>query len=174
MGDWNSEALEVNIWMETQGITNTIYDLHGYSYALITYKQPKDCPIDNIYCSAHLAANWGGFLSFVRLVGYHRSLWIYINESILIGFRKHEIIPTMERNLRLEYTRTIKKFNDTLHTIFFKHDIYLKIYYIHNRAIYPVPIHPASDFEILDELITHLMYALDKKCRSKITDHVKW
>ena len=29
MGGWNSEASEVNIWMETQGLANTIFDLHG-------------------------------------------------------------------------------------------------------------------------------------------------
>ena len=30
MGDWNSKALEVNTWMETQGLTNPICYLHGY------------------------------------------------------------------------------------------------------------------------------------------------
>ena len=28
-GDWNNEALEVNTCMETHGLTNTIYNLHG-------------------------------------------------------------------------------------------------------------------------------------------------
>ena len=36
MRDWDSEALEVNTCMETQVLTNTIYNLHGYSDALIT------------------------------------------------------------------------------------------------------------------------------------------
>ena len=30
MGDWNSEALEVNTWMGIQGLANTICNLHGY------------------------------------------------------------------------------------------------------------------------------------------------
>ena len=64
MGDWNSEALEVNTWMETQAITNTICKIHGYLNAPITYQQSKYCPIDSIYCLASLEANWGGFLSF--------------------------------------------------------------------------------------------------------------
>ena len=34
--DWNSEASEVNKWMETQVITNTIYNIRGYSNAPIT------------------------------------------------------------------------------------------------------------------------------------------
>ena len=39
MGYWNSEASEVKIWMETQGLTNEIFNLHGYSDALITYQR---------------------------------------------------------------------------------------------------------------------------------------
>ena len=30
MGDWNSEASDVNTWMETQGLTNKICNLHEY------------------------------------------------------------------------------------------------------------------------------------------------
>ena len=30
MGDCNIEASEVNKWMETQGLTNKICNLHGY------------------------------------------------------------------------------------------------------------------------------------------------
>ena len=29
VGDWNSEAPEVNTWMETKRLKNTICDLHG-------------------------------------------------------------------------------------------------------------------------------------------------
>ena len=71
-------------------------------------------------------------------------------------------------------TITIKKFNDTLHTSFVKHDIYQKIHYIYNRAIYPLPTHIAQFFEILDELVTHLMHSEDKKHRRKIIGCVKW
>ena len=38
MGDWNSESLEVKKWMETQVITNTICNIHGYSDASITFQ----------------------------------------------------------------------------------------------------------------------------------------
>ena len=55
MGGWNSEVSKVNVWMETQGLTNKICYLHGYSDVPITYQKSKDCPIDGIYCSAPLA-----------------------------------------------------------------------------------------------------------------------
>ena len=39
MGDCTSSESEVNTWMETQGLTNTICNLYGYSNAPITYQQ---------------------------------------------------------------------------------------------------------------------------------------
>ena len=67
---------------------------------------------------------WGGLLSFGRLVEDHRDLCIEINENMLLGFWKHDILPTMEWNLRLVYPSTVNKFNDTVHTSFVKRDIY--------------------------------------------------
>ena len=107
MGDWNSEALEVNIWMETQGLTNAICNIHRYSDYPITYQRSKDFSVDGIYCSDSLAANRGGFLSFGRLVRYHQSLWIKTNKNRLLGFRQNNIIPPMARILCLAYPRTI-------------------------------------------------------------------
>ena len=80
----------------------------------------------------------------------------------------------MEQNVCLADLRTIKKFNDTLHTIFLKHDIYQKTHYIHNRAIYPLPTHLVKSFERLDNFVTRLMHATDKKYIRKITGQVKW
>ena len=167
MGDWNSEALEVKKWMGTQGLANTICDLHGYSYAPITYQQLKDCPIDGIDCTSPLMSNLVGLISFGRLLVYHRSLWIELHESILLLFQQNAIIPPMAWNLNIEDPRKIKKFNDTPDTNFFKHDIYQKVPCLNNRDIYPLPTHIARVFEILDELITRLMHEGDKNTDGK-------
>ena len=84
-----------------------------------------------------------------------------------LDFRKHNIIPTMEWNLFLADPRTIKKFNDNIHKIFVKHDIYQNIQYIYNLLIYPLPTHLARVFERLEKLITHLMHAADKNAEEK-------
>ena len=118
--------------MKTQGLTNAICDIHRYSYVTITNQKLKDCPIDGIYCTAPLAANQGGFLSFGRLLGDHCALWIELHESMLLGLCQYDIIPPMSWNLRLDDTRTINKFNDTLHMSFVKHDIYRNIHYLHS------------------------------------------
>ena len=89
----------------------------------------------------------GGVLSFGRIVGYNRVLCIESQKSILIGFQKHDIITPMSQNPRLEDPRTIKKFIDTLHTIFVKPDIYQKVHYLHNQSIYPLPTHLTQAFE---------------------------
>ena len=148
VGYCNSEVSEVSTWMEIQGTTNKICNLHGYSDAPITYQQSKESPINSIYCSAPLAENWGGeFLSFRRLVGCHWALWIEINENMVLCFQQHEIIPLMERNLCLGYTGMIKKFNYALHTSFLKHYIYQKIHYIHRQDIYTLPTHISRDLK---------------------------
>ena len=145
--------------MKTQGLTNTICNLHRHSDATTTYQQSKDCPIDGIYFSATLVANRGGILSFGRLVGDHQSLWIEINENRLLGFWQHDITPPMEQKLCLADPRTIKKFNYTLHTSFVKHDIYQNIHYIHTWYIYPLPTYIAQYFGRLEKLITCFMHA---------------
>ena len=81
---------------------------------------------------------------------------------MLLGFWKHDIIPPVERNLRLGYPSTINKCNDTLQTSFVKHDIYQNIHYKHNQAIYTLPSHLAQAFEELGKLITPLMHAAYK------------
>ena len=86
---------------------------------------------------------------------------------MLLGFQTYGIIPPTARNLCLVDPRTIKIFNDTLHTSFAKHDIYHKIEYIHVRASYPLPTHLPQSFEKLDALITHLLYTADKNTEGK-------
>ena len=147
MGDWNSEASEVNIWMETQGLTNTIFNLHRYFNYPIKYQRSKELPIDSIYWSASLVVKQGGFLSFEILVGDHQALWIEINENRLLGFFQHDIIHPKTFNLCVEDPKMIKRYNDTLHTIFVKHDIYQKIHYIYVQYSYPIPTHLAQSFE---------------------------
>ena len=78
----------------------------------------------------------------------------------------------MEWNLHLEDTRTINKFNDTLHTSFVKHDIYQKVHYLHNWAIYPLPEHLSRAFELFYDFITHIIYAADKNVEGK--PHAVW
>ena len=167
MGDCTISESEVNTWMETQGLTNTICNLYGYSNAPITYQQSKYCPICGIYCPDSLAEKWGGFLSFVILVVYHQALWVEINKNRLLGFWQHSIIPPMAWNLCLADPRTIKIFNDKLHTSFVKHDIYQKIHYIHVRAGYPLQTHLSPALEKLNELITRLIHVAEKNSEGK-------
>ena len=154
MGDWNSETSEVNTWMETQGLTNTRCDLPGYSNASVTYQLLKDFPIDGICLSYSLTANRGGFISFRILVGDQQYMWIEINKNRFLGFQQHEIILPMAHNLCLIDTRTIKRFNDKLHTSSLKNDIYQKMHYIYVRDSYPLPTHLSQSLEKLYKLIT--------------------
>ena len=134
-------------WIETQELTNTLYNLHGYSDAPIKYQQSKYFSINGIYWSYSLAANRGGLLSFGSLVGDNVDLWIEINENRFLGFWQHKTIPPMARNFCLADLKTINKINDTLHTRFLKYDIYQKIHFIRVQDIYPLPTHLAQAFK---------------------------
>ena len=100
-----------------------------------------------MYCTYHLTANQGEFLSFGRLVGEHRALCIDLHESMLLIFQQHDIIPPMVWNLSLVDPRTINKFNDTLYKSSVKHDIDQNVHHLHSRAIYPPQAHLARDFK---------------------------
>ena len=41
IGDWNSEASEVDIWMTDHGLINSICELHRYDEVPITYQRSK-------------------------------------------------------------------------------------------------------------------------------------
>ena len=56
-GDCNSEASEVNICMETHGLTNKICNIHRYSNAPITYQPSEEFPINRTCSSASLMEN---------------------------------------------------------------------------------------------------------------------
>ena len=103
-----------------------------------------------------------GVLSFRRLVGYHPALVIELHKRMLLSFQYNDSIPSMARNLHLEDHRMINKFHDKLHTSVIKHGIYQEVHFLHNQATYPLPSHLAQAFEILDELITRLLYIVDK------------
>ena len=79
----------------------------------------------------------------------------------------------MSWNLRLEYPKKVKKFNETSHTSFVKHYIYQKVHYLHIQAIYPLPAHFTQAFEQFFEMITRLMHAAYRKIKRIITGCVK-
>ena len=167
MGDWNSEALEVNIWMETQGLTNKICNLHGCSDSTITYQRPKYCPINGIYCSAPLTEKPGRILILQNTSERPPGPVDLYKWKYFTGFTATWHHPSNGTELTSGRSQDDKNFNDTPHTSFVKHDIYQKIHYIHNRAVYPLPTNIARAFERLDNFITCLMHAADKNPEEK-------
>ena len=87
---------------------------------------------------------------------------------MILGFQQNDNPPPpLAHNQRLEYPRTTKKLNDTLHTSSVKYDIYQKVHYLHNGSIYLIPTHLTRAFEILDKLIARRMHAEDKNTERK-------
>ena len=116
-----------------------------------------------MYYSTSVVDHYGGYIAFVKLVGYHRGLWIYITQSVLIEFHQHESIPPLAINIRVYDPRTVRSFNTFLHHIFLKYNVYSCIAAIHKLTVYPLPAHHSRSFKRLDNLVVKLIQKSDLK-----------
>ena len=139
-GDYNSEFEDVQEWMIQQGLVEIICEQHGYEAAQHTHTRSKDSPIDGIYCTPHRHASKSGYLSFSTLGGDHRGLWVDIPAVLLFGYKPQSCNMAHARRLKLEDPRIVKKYNDVLHDLLYKNDIYTRMSYLHKHTINPAPL----------------------------------
>jgi hypothetical protein len=92
MGDFNSEYVDLREWMLDLGLLDIIGKQYGYNEAPNTFNRSKTSPIDCIFTSANMDGLHSGFLSFGKLAGDHRGLWVDISKTTL--FRCNIPIPT--------------------------------------------------------------------------------
>ena len=112
MGDFNSDYVKLKEWMMQLGLQDIIAKRHGPGPK--THERSKDAPIDCIFGSAQLSISMGGFLSFGKLMGDHRGLWVDIPRALLFGHnapyshlfkaRRLKIIdPWVVKNTKITY-----------------------------------------------------------------------
>jgi endonuclease/exonuclease/phosphatase family metal-dependent hydrolase len=85
MGDFNSEYADLREWMLDLRLLDIIGKKHGYDKAPKTYNHSKPSPIDCIFTSANIEGLSSRFLSFGKLAGDHRGLWVDIPKHTLFG-----------------------------------------------------------------------------------------
>ena len=85
--------------MTDHGLFNSIYELHEYDEAPISYQLSKYCPIDGIYFSTSIMSPYGGYLLFGKIGGDHRVIWVNTHQAALIGFHQNKIISPLARRL---------------------------------------------------------------------------
>ena len=173
-GDFNSEFNDVCKWMLELGLVDLICEQHGYDKAPKTHLRSKNSPIDAIFGSPYIRAKRSGYLSFKKLGGDHRGLWIDIPAELLLGYNPPTCSMHHARRLKMEDPRIVKKYNDTLHKLLSEQDIYKAMSHLHRHATYPAPVWFQNEYERIDRTIQDCMEEAEKKCRKFRCGNVKW
>ena len=173
-GDFNSEHTHVTEWMLEHGLVDLICEKHGYEHAPRTHTKSKNSPIDGIYGSPLFSIRQGGYLSFNKLGGDHRGLWIDIPEILLFGFNPPTPSLAHARRLKLQDPRVVNKYNELLHDFLGKNKVYQRMSVIHSQTVYPLPPHLQMEYEVCDTLIQKGMTRAEKKCRKFKCGNTAW
>ena len=174
MGDFNSDFNELQEWMLTNGLVESICEMHGYDQAPITHTRSNKHPIDGIFCSPKLKGTQGGYLSFQALGGDHRGIWIDIPKLLVYGHNPQSVPLAAARRLKLEDPRVVEKYNNECHSILMKSTYYQRITNIHHHSTYPPPAWVGIEYEICDKIIQDAMDKAEAKCRKFKCGETAW
>lgn len=171
-GDFNSGYDDLTDYMLELGLQDVIAKQHGRGP--ITYQRSADSPIDRIFGSVSLKARHSGFLSFGRLSGDHRGIWIEIPKILLYGYNPPQPVHVDARRLKLSDPRVVVKYLEYLHNKCVEHNIYLRMDALHQYNTLPLPQCIIDEYEALDVLISQFMQEAEKQCRKLHMNSVPW
>ena len=174
MGDFNSDFSDLQEWMLTNGLVESICEMHGYEEAPITHTRSFQHPLDGIFCSPKLKGIQGGYLSFEALGGDHRGLWIDIPKILIYGHNPQSVPLAAARRLKIEDPRVVTKYNDELHDLLLKAQVYPRLSNIHHNATYPPPEWATREYEECDQIIANAMEKAEAKCRKFKCGETAW
>ena len=84
MGDFNTHYAKLCDWMKEFGLVDTIARQHGP--CPVTYNRSNSKPLDSIFTSPKISPTLSGYLSFGRLAGDLRGVWIDVPKILLYGY----------------------------------------------------------------------------------------
>jgi hypothetical protein len=167
MGDFNSEYGDLREWMMDLGLLDIIGKKHGYN-------RSKPAPIDCIFTSANMEGLSSAFLSFGKLVGDHRGLWVDIPKHTLFGCNIPPHTHPAARRLKLNDPRIVRKYLEHLHKAIEDADMYQRMNTLHARTVHPLPQHLADEYESIDVELCACMDRAEEHCRKFKTGRYKW
>jgi hypothetical protein len=136
-GDFNSEFKKVREWMLELGLVKGICEKHGYDEAPNTYQRSKKSPIDGIFVSPHLRASAARYLSFGKLMGDHRGLWMDFPVELLFGYNPPSSNFSGARRLKLSDPRVVERYTALLHEACEEHNLYQRMHNLHTHSGFP-------------------------------------
>ena len=171
-GDFNSSYDELTDYMLQLGLQDMISKQHGRGP--VTYQRSADSPIDRIFGSVSLKARHSGFLSFGRLSGDHRGIWVEIPKFLIYGYNPPAPVHVNARRLKLSDPRVVEKYLTFLHYECDKHNIYQRMNRVHQFKSFPLPQCVIDEYEAIDVLLSKIMQQAEKQCRKLHTNATPW
>ena len=108
MGDFNTHYDNLCTWMKEYGLVDTIASQHGP--CPVTYNRSNSQPLDIIFASPNISPTLSGYLSFGRLAGDHRGIWIDVPKILLYGYNPPQPTHPTARRLKLSDPRVVKRY----------------------------------------------------------------
>ena len=140
----------------------------------ITYQRSKHDPLDCVFGTSTIQMRNGGCLSFGKLIGDHRGLWLDIPNEILFGFNPQPISHPNARRLKMADPRVVAKYNDYLHNKYFIDRLYERWDYLHKIACYEWTANMEEEYEILDDILEKHTEKAEKQCRKLKMGTIPW
>ena len=172
LGDFNSMYNELQEWMADNGLIDLITEKHKKT--TITYNRSSKDPLDVIFGSPSLAGKRSGYLSFHRLAGDHRGLWIDIPAEFILGYNPPQPTHPGARRLKLGDPRVLRKYLTYLHLKCQEANVFERMNELHSTTSTPWPQDKIDEFEKLDVEICGYMDEAELKCRKLKTGSHSW
>lgn len=172
MGDFNSSYKELNNWMLNYGLTDIIASRHGKCPT--TYNRSKSEPLDVVFASPHILSQRSGYLSFGRLSGDHRGIWLDIPKLLILGYNPPQPTHPLARRLKLSDPRVVERYLSHLYEGCMNEGLFQRMNYIHTTMTDPLSQALITEYEYIDEKLCNLMDEAESKCRKFHTGSYSW
>ena len=116
----------------------------------------------------------GGYLTFGRLIGNHRCLWMDIPNGLIYGFNHPPPTQPNARRLKIKDHRSVKRCNDKLDNVCQKEKIYHRMNNLHESAIDTMTHMQQMEYKEIDELLFEMMENVGQNCRKLCTGSMTW
>ena len=107
----------------------------------------------------------GGRLSFERLIGDHRGLWMDIPNKLIYGINPPPLTHPNARKLKMKDPRRVKRYNDRLHEECERAHMYHRMDTLHHNATDSLTKFQQQEYEQLDMELCKMMEIAKQKCR---------
>ena len=124
----------------------------------IGYQRSARDPLDCIFGSPSLHICKGGCLSFGRLIGDHRALWIDIPNWLIYGYNPPSPTHPNARRLKIKDPRVVNRYLDKLHEVCLKEDLYSRMDYIHGNMTSSISHEFQIEYEDVVDILVKKMH----------------